>query len=53
MVVYIRYKIILKEKERAAVASNGDEKKKSTDLLTLHDRSKKEWQIGKTKVSDL
>ncbi len=53
MVVYIRYKIILKEKEKAAVASNGDEKKKSTDLLTLHDRSKKEWQFGKTKVSDL
>uniref|UniRef100_A0A8C2GUX8 Myosin X, like 1 n=1 Tax=Cyprinus carpio TaxID=7962 RepID=A0A8C2GUX8_CYPCA len=26
------------------------EKKKSTDLLTLHDRTKKEWQIGKTKV---
>uniref|UniRef100_A0A9J7YPD9 Myosin X, like 1 n=1 Tax=Cyprinus carpio carpio TaxID=630221 RepID=A0A9J7YPD9_CYPCA len=34
----------------SAVASNGDEKKKSTDLLTLHDRTKKEWQIGKTKV---
>uniref|UniRef100_A0A673G4E6 Myosin X, like 3 n=1 Tax=Sinocyclocheilus rhinocerous TaxID=307959 RepID=A0A673G4E6_9TELE len=30
-----------------------NEKKKSTDLLTLHDRTKKEWQIGKTKVSDL
>uniref|UniRef100_A0A671T8E2 Myosin X, like 1 n=1 Tax=Sinocyclocheilus anshuiensis TaxID=1608454 RepID=A0A671T8E2_9TELE len=27
-----------------------NEKKKSTDLLTLHDRTKKEWQIGKTKV---
>uniref|UniRef100_A0A671KQT4 Unconventional myosin-X-like n=1 Tax=Sinocyclocheilus anshuiensis TaxID=1608454 RepID=A0A671KQT4_9TELE len=47
---FSRYKIILKEKEKAAVASNGDEKKKSTDLLTLHDRTKKEWQIGKTKV---
>uniref|UniRef100_A0A671TBE4 Myosin X, like 1 n=1 Tax=Sinocyclocheilus anshuiensis TaxID=1608454 RepID=A0A671TBE4_9TELE len=47
---FSRYTIILKEKEKAAVASNGDEKKKSTDLLTLHDRTKKEWQIGKTKV---
>ncbi|XP_016364290.1 unconventional myosin-X-like [Sinocyclocheilus rhinocerous] len=46
---FSRYTIILKEKEKAAVASNGDEKKKSTDLLTLHDRTKKEWQIGKTK----
>uniref|UniRef100_A0A8C2HJZ7 Myosin X, like 1 n=1 Tax=Cyprinus carpio TaxID=7962 RepID=A0A8C2HJZ7_CYPCA len=47
---FSRYKIILKEKEKAAVASNGDEKKKITDLLTLHDRTKKEWQFGKTKV---
>ncbi|XP_059427494.1 unconventional myosin-X [Carassius carassius] len=47
---FSRYKIILKEKEKATVASNGDEKKKSTDLLTLHDRTKKAWQIGKTKV---
>jgi len=51
--VYIRYKIILNEKEKASVANSGDEKKKSTDLLTLHDRTKKEWQFGKTKVSDL
>uniref|UniRef100_A0A8C0YBG9 Myosin X, like 1 n=1 Tax=Cyprinus carpio carpio TaxID=630221 RepID=A0A8C0YBG9_CYPCA len=47
---FSRYKIILKEKEKAAVASNGDEKKKITDFLTLHDRTKKEWQFGKTKV---
>uniref|UniRef100_A0A672NLI0 Unconventional myosin-X-like n=1 Tax=Sinocyclocheilus grahami TaxID=75366 RepID=A0A672NLI0_SINGR len=47
---FSRYTIILKEKEKAAVASNGDEKKKSTDLLTLHSRTKKDWQIGKTKV---
>uniref|UniRef100_A0A672T669 Unconventional myosin-X-like n=1 Tax=Sinocyclocheilus grahami TaxID=75366 RepID=A0A672T669_SINGR len=37
-------------KDFSTVDSNGDEKKKSTDLLTLHDRTKKEWQIGKTKV---
>uniref|UniRef100_A0A8C0Y4P7 Myosin X, like 1 n=1 Tax=Cyprinus carpio carpio TaxID=630221 RepID=A0A8C0Y4P7_CYPCA len=37
-------------KDFFTVASNGDEKKKITDFLTLHDRTKKEWQFGKTKV---
>ncbi len=41
-----RYKIILKEKVPAA----GDDKKRSTDLLTKYDKTKKEWQFGKTKV---
>nr|XP_061798351.1 unconventional myosin-X-like [Nerophis lumbriciformis] len=43
---FSRYKIIYKEK--AAVA--GDDKKRSTDLLTKYDKTKKEWQLGKTKV---
>lgn len=30
-----------------------DDKKKSTDLLTKYDKTKKEWQLGKTKVRDL
>ncbi|XP_051563416.1 unconventional myosin-X-like [Myxocyprinus asiaticus] len=47
---FSRYKIILKDKEKVAMASNGDEKKKSTDLLTIYDHTKKEWQLGKTKV---
>lgn len=42
-----RYKIILKDRGASA---EGDEKKKSTDLLTVYDRAKKEWQLGKTKV---
>lgn len=41
-----RYKIILKDK----VPSAGDDKKKSTDLLLKYDKTKKEWQLGKTKV---
>lgn len=41
-----RYKIILKEK----VAAAGDDKKRSTDLLFKYDKTKKEWQLGKTKV---
>uniref|UniRef100_A0A7N6A7K9 Myosin X, like 1 n=1 Tax=Anabas testudineus TaxID=64144 RepID=A0A7N6A7K9_ANATE len=41
-----RYKIILKEKVSAA----GDDKKRSTDLLSRYDKTKKEWQLGKTKV---
>lgn len=41
-----RYKIIYKEKTPAA----GDDKKRSTDLLTKYDKTKKEWQLGKTKV---
>ncbi|XP_036401500.1 unconventional myosin-X-like [Megalops cyprinoides] len=40
-----RYKIILKDKSSAA-----DDKRKCTDLLSHHDRAKKEWQLGKTKV---
>ncbi|XP_008275165.1 unconventional myosin-X [Stegastes partitus] len=43
---FSRYKIILKEKVPAA----GDDKKRSTDLLTKYDKTKKEWQLGKTKV---
>uniref|UniRef100_A0A4W6EEB4 Myosin X, like 1 n=1 Tax=Lates calcarifer TaxID=8187 RepID=A0A4W6EEB4_LATCA len=43
---FSRYKIIMKEKAPAA----GDEKKRSTDLLTKYDKTKKEWQLGKTKV---
>ncbi|KAJ3612778.1 hypothetical protein NHX12_019036 [Muraenolepis orangiensis] len=42
----LRYKIISKGK----VASSGDDKKKNMDLLTRYDKTKKEWQIGKTKV---
>ncbi|XP_043999049.1 unconventional myosin-X isoform X2 [Gambusia affinis] len=41
-----RYKIIIKDKVPAA----GDDKKRSTDLLTKYDKTKKEWQLGKTKV---
>lgn len=29
----------------------GDDKKKSTDLLLKYDKTKKEWQLGKTKVT--
>lgn len=43
----VRYKIIAKEKAAAAAA---DDKKRSTDLLTKYDKTKKEWQLGKTKV---
>ncbi|XP_028251166.1 unconventional myosin-X [Parambassis ranga] len=43
---FSRYKIILKEKVPAA----GDDKKSSIDLLTKYDKTKKEWQLGKTKV---
>lgn len=28
----------------------GDDKKRSTDLLFKYDKTKKEWQLGKTKV---
>lgn len=31
-------------------AATGDDKKKCTDLLTKYDKTKKEWQLGKTKV---
>ncbi|XP_047201437.1 unconventional myosin-X isoform X1 [Girardinichthys multiradiatus] len=43
---FLRYKIILKDKVPAA----WDDKKRSTDLLTKYDKTKKEWQLGKTKV---
>uniref|UniRef100_A0A672HVP5 Myosin X, like 1 n=1 Tax=Salarias fasciatus TaxID=181472 RepID=A0A672HVP5_SALFA len=43
---FSRYKIIHKEK----IPTAGDDKKKSTDLLTKYDKTKKEWQLGKTKV---
>ncbi|KAK2826424.1 hypothetical protein Q5P01_020638 [Channa striata] len=43
---FSRYKIILKEKVPAA----GDDKKRNTDLLMKYDKTKKEWQLGKTKV---
>ncbi|KAM4540376.1 unconventional myosin-X [Fundulus diaphanus] len=43
---FSRYKIILKDKVPAA----GDDKKRSSDLLTKYDKTKKEWQLGKTKV---
>ncbi|XP_045081439.1 unconventional myosin-X isoform X2 [Coregonus clupeaformis] len=43
---FSRYQIILQEK----VSGAGDDKKRSTDLLTKYDRAKKEWQLGKTKV---
>ncbi|KAM7376061.1 hypothetical protein PAMP_005810 [Pampus punctatissimus] len=43
---FLRYKIIHKEK----VTTAGDDKKRSTDLLTKYDKTKKEWQLGKTKV---
>lgn len=42
----VRYKIILKEKVTAAA----EDKKRSTDLLFKYDKTKKEWQLGKTKV---
>lgn len=45
----IRYKIIMKDRVPAAA----DDKKKSTDLLIKYDKTKKEWQLGKTKVSGL
>ncbi|KAI4803743.1 hypothetical protein KUCAC02_025392, partial [Chaenocephalus aceratus] len=43
-----RYKIIQKEKSLSSAA--GDDKKKCTDLLYRYDKTKKEWQLGKTKV---
>uniref|UniRef100_A0A671TP67 Myosin X, like 1 n=1 Tax=Sparus aurata TaxID=8175 RepID=A0A671TP67_SPAAU len=48
---FSRYKIIVKEKKTAAAAAAaGDDKKRSTDLLLKYDKTKKEWQLGKTKV---
>ncbi|XP_056915471.1 unconventional myosin-X isoform X2 [Takifugu flavidus] len=45
---FSRYKIIMKDRVPAAAAA--DDKKKSTDLLIKYDKTKKEWQLGKTKV---
>uniref|UniRef100_A0A3Q3K7V8 Myosin X, like 1 n=1 Tax=Monopterus albus TaxID=43700 RepID=A0A3Q3K7V8_MONAL len=43
---FSRYKIILKDKVPAA----GDDKKRTTDLLIKYDKTKTDWQLGKTKV---
>lgn len=40
----------MKDRVPAAAA---DDKKKSTDLLIKYDKTKKEWQLGKTKVGGL
>uniref|UniRef100_A0A3Q3W028 Myosin X, like 1 n=1 Tax=Mola mola TaxID=94237 RepID=A0A3Q3W028_MOLML len=40
-----RYKIILENR-----IQEGDEKQSCSDLLTLHNKAKQEWQLGKTKV---
>nr|XP_043875706.1 unconventional myosin-X isoform X2 [Solea senegalensis] len=42
---YSRYKMLLKSK-----IPSDDEKQKCSELLLLHDRTKKAWQLGKTKV---
>ncbi|XP_077947268.1 unconventional myosin-X isoform X2 [Gasterosteus aculeatus] len=42
---YSRYKIILNNK-----IHSGEEKQSCSELLTLHDKAKTEWQLGKTKV---
>ncbi|XP_056894751.1 unconventional myosin-X isoform X1 [Takifugu flavidus] len=42
---YSRYKIILKNK-----IHSDDEKQCCSDLLTLQDKDKQEWHLGKTKV---
>ncbi|XP_051998770.1 unconventional myosin-X [Xyrauchen texanus] len=41
----IRYTMILRDKNHIP-----DERKKCADLLTMYDVTKKEWQLGKTKV---
>jgi len=40
-----RYKLILNNK-----IPSDDEKQNCSELLTLHDKAKTEWQLGKTKV---
>lgn len=35
------------------MSADVDEKQKCTDLLTKYDYTKKEWQLGKTKVGPL
>ncbi|TNN84477.1 Unconventional myosin-X [Liparis tanakae] len=42
---YSRYKLILNNK-----IPSDDEKQSCSELLTLHDNGKTEWQLGKTKV---
>uniref|UniRef100_A0A8C3G8P5 Myosin X, like 1 n=1 Tax=Cyclopterus lumpus TaxID=8103 RepID=A0A8C3G8P5_CYCLU len=42
---YSRYKLILNNK-----IPSDDEKQSCSELLTLHDEAKTEWQLGKTKV---
>uniref|UniRef100_A0A8B9I0W4 Myosin X, like 3 n=1 Tax=Astyanax mexicanus TaxID=7994 RepID=A0A8B9I0W4_ASTMX len=41
-----RYRVLLKEKRQ----TNVEERRKCGDLLTLYDNTRKEWQLGKTKV---
>lgn len=40
-------------KDRVPTAAAADDKKKSTELLIKYDKTKKEWQLGKTKVGGL
>lgn len=40
--------MILKSKNHS-----DDEKQSCVELLTLHDKAKKEWQLGKTKVKHI
>uniref|UniRef100_A0A672H515 Myosin X, like 1 n=1 Tax=Salarias fasciatus TaxID=181472 RepID=A0A672H515_SALFA len=42
---YSRYKMILKNQTHS-----GDERQSCSDLLSLQDKTKREWQLGKTKV---
>ncbi|KAM8856507.1 unconventional myosin-X [Spinachia spinachia] len=42
---YSRYKMLLNNK-----IHSGEEKQSCSELLTLHDKAKTEWQLGKTKV---
>lgn len=41
----LRYKMMMKTK-----IHSDDEKQCCSELLILHDKTKKEWQLGKTKV---
>lgn len=44
---FLRYKMILKNK-----IHSDDEKYCCSELLALHDKTKREWQLGKTKVQN-
>lgn len=46
-VCFLRYKMILKNK-----IHSDDEKYCCSQLLALHDKTKREWQLGKTKVQN-